>query len=149
MPMTATAICVGDRYFITSVEFSPLMHLNPGFDGEYLLNLLKSVNSESDFINIIEDFDNFCFGARSLLFYKTKRRRFINFANKNYSNDWGSTDFLFFLNTSNRSISFIDRDRKFLKLLPGELMVFYLGSFHLLLITHQSYESGLECLATA
>lgn len=127
----AMAILFTDGRSVVSREFNA-MELARGFDGQILLEHLKAVSDESGFIEALDAFNGNWYGAEdTLLYYRVKKFHRIVFRSRAYRRDW-FTDFLFFCNTSQRFVRFVDVDGRALLHCPGEVIVFYFGRFHLL-----------------
>jgi len=139
-----TAIMLGTAKTVMSCEFSDFMYLNPNGFGRVLLDYLERTRTEIGFIDSISRFTQEYFGrGETPICYPVKRFRRIVFKDKTYRRDWFS-DFLFFLNLGAYTVRFVDRDGKRLDLLPGEIMVFYLGRFYSLSHNFKAYERALE-----
>ena len=138
---------LGTARSVMSCEFNDFMFLNPNGFGHILLKYLEHTHTETGFMNAISYFTETHFGRCDVpLYYPVKRFRRIVFSDKTYYKDW-FCDFPYFLNLGAYTVRFVDRDGKRLELLPGEIMVFYLGRFYLLSNNYKAYEQKLERVA--
>ena len=125
-----TIILFTNRQTIETTEFNGDMYLKPHSNGQIMVGLLKEVKTEKDFKKAITKFNKDNFGYFEELFYPHEKKTEIVFTRGTYSNRWFS-DYLYFLNLSDKVISFTDISLIKKKLKPKKkIFVFNFGEFY-------------------
>ena len=125
-----TIILFTNRQTIETTEFNGDMYLKPQSNGQIMIDLLKKVKTEKDFREAITKFNKDNFGYQEELFYPREKKTEIVFTKGTYFNRWFS-DYLYFLNLSDKTISFTDISIVKKKLKPKKkIFVFNFGEFY-------------------
>jgi len=125
-----TIILFTNRQTIETTEFNGDMYLKHYSNGQIMVDLLKKVKTEKDFRKAITKFNKDNFSYQEELFYPREKKTKIVFTKRTYSNRWFS-DYLYFLNLSDKTISFTDINLVEKKLKSKKkIFVFNFGEFY-------------------